>query len=70
MEATELMHFQQDKAVQLCQIVSNLCSYMLSYVRSCVRSCATWTALQHGMQAVLVTIHNSQNAVLNLHIMC
>ena len=63
MEAIDLMQSQQHKAVQLCHIVSNMCSDMLSYVRSCVRSCATWIALQQGMLTVLVTKYHSKTAV-------
>ncbi len=64
MKAIELMQFQQHKPVQLCHLVSNMCSYMLS----CVRGCATWIALQQGMLTALVTIHNSKNPVW--HIIC
>ena len=63
MEAFELMHFQQHKAVQLCHIVCDMFSKMLSCVRSCVTSCATWIALQQGMLTVLVTIYHSKTAV-------
>ncbi len=62
MEAIELMHFQQHEPVQLCHM-SATCVHMLNCVRSCVRSCVAESALQQGMQTVLVPVHNSKNAV-------